>query len=536
MRRGDAEFDYLAGKQGARGSTNGRACLDAIRLLGLIGPSDLATPSAIRRRQLYVSMYLGIDLGTSAVKTVLVDSAQRVIASESRPLTTASPLSGYCEQDPAQWVDATFATLDALKATHASALAVVEGIGLSGQMHGATLLDASARPLRPCILWNDGRSVAECRILEQRWPALRATTGNKAMPGFTAPKLLWIAMHEPEVFAATKLVLLPKAYLRLVLTGEAVEDVSDASGSLWLDAARRDWSDAALAATGLSRDHMPRLVEGCAPAATLRSELAQRWGMIRRPIFAGGAGDNPAGAVGIGAIRAGTAFISLGTSGALLAPTSRMAANPDRGVHTFCHAIPAMWIQAGAILSAASCLAWISRLFGIAEAELLAPLGSRPQLPSPVSFLPYLAGERTPHDDPVVRGMLDGLSHGTDREAIVQAVLEGVAFALADCRDVLADAGIGIAEADAIGGGSRSRFWLAVLASVLNVPIHRFAEGETGAAFGAARLGRLAVTGEAIDTVCTPPRRIETFEPDRVLVDAYADRLPTWRELYRPRQ
>ena len=481
-------------------------------------------------------MYLGIDLGTSAVKTVLVDSAQRVIASESRPLATASPLSGYSEQDPAQWVDATFATLDALKTTHASALAVVEGIGLSGQMHGATLLDAGARPLRPCILWNDGRSAAECRILEQRWPALRATTGNKAMPGFTAPKLLWVAMHEPEVFAATKLVLLPKAYLRLVLTGEAVEDVSDASGSLWLDAARRDWSDAALAATGLSRDHMPRLVEGCAPAATLRSELAQRWGMIRRPTFAGGAGDNPAGAVGIGAIRPGTAFISLGTSGALLAPTSRIAANPDRGVHTFCHAIPAMWIQAGAILSAASCLAWISRLFGVAEAELLAPLGSRPRLPSPVSFLPYLAGERTPHDDPVVRGMLDGLSHGTDREAIVQAVLEGVAFALADCRDVLADAGIGIAEADAIGGGSRSRFWLAVLASVLNVPIHRFAEGETGAAFGAARLGRLAVTGEAIDTVCTPPRRIETFEPDRVLVDAYADRLPAWRELYRPRQ
>ncbi|MCP2064027.1 xylulokinase [Bradyrhizobium diazoefficiens] len=485
---------------------------------------------------MFASMYLGIDLGTSAVKTVLVDSAQRVIASESRPLATASPRPGYSEQDPAQWVEATFATLDALKATHAGALAVVEGIGLSGQMHGATLLDASARPLRPCILWNDGRSVAECRILEQRWPALRATTGNKAMPGFTAPKLLWIATHEPEVFAATKRVLLPKAYLRLVLTGEAVEDVSDASGSLWLDAARRDWSDAALAATGLSRDHMPRLVEGCAPAATLRSELAQRWGMVRRPSFAGGAGDNPAGAVGIGAIRAGTAFISLGTSGALLVPTSRIAANPDRGVHTFCHAIPGMWIQAGAILSAASCLAWISRLFGIAEAELLAPLGSRPQVPSPVSFLPYLAGERTPHDDPVVRGMLDGLSHGTDREAIVQAVLEGVAFALADCRDVLADAGITVAEADAIGGGSRSRFWLSVLASVLNVPIHRFAEGETGAAFGAARLGRLAVTGEAIDAVCTPPRRIETFEPDRVLVDAYADRLPAWRELYRPRR
>ncbi|TWA99099.1 xylulokinase [Bradyrhizobium stylosanthis] len=480
-------------------------------------------------------MYLGIDLGTSAVKTVLVDDAQRVIASESRPLATVSPQPGHYEQDPTQWIDAAFATLDALKASHGNELAAVEGIGLSGQMHGATLLDASSKPLRPCILWNDGRSAAECRILELRWPALRATTGNKAMPGFTAPKLLWVAAHEPDVFAATKLVLLPKAYLRLVLSGEAVEDVSDASGSLWLDVARRDWSDAALAATGLSRDHMPRLVEGCAPAARLRGELAQRWGMAKPPIIAGGAGDNPAGAVGIGAIRPGTAFVSLGTSGALLAPTDRIAANPDRVVHTFCHAIPGMWIQAGAILSAASCLAWAARLFGATEAELLAPLGSRPQAPSPVSFLPYLAGERTPHDDPAVRGMLDGLSHGTDRAAIVQSVLEGVAFALADCRDVLADAGIAIAEADVIGGGSRSPFWLSVLASVLNVPVHRFAGGETGAAFGAARLGRLAVTGEAIPAICTRPQRVETFEPDAKLVDAYAERLPAWRELYRPR-
>ena len=193
-------------------------------------------------------------------------------------------------------------------------------------MHGATLLDATLRPLRPCILWNDGRSAAECRILEERWPALRATTGNKAMPGFTAPKLRWIAAHEPEIFAATHLVLLPKAYLRLVLSGEVIEDVSDASGSLWLDVARRDWSDDGLSATGLSRQQMPRLVEGCAPAARLRNELALRWGMTRRPMIAGGAGDNPAGAVGIGAIRPGTACVSLGTSGALLAPTDKIAA------------------------------------------------------------------------------------------------------------------------------------------------------------------------------------------------------------------
>jgi xylulokinase len=478
-------------------------------------------------------MYLGIDLGTSAVKTILVDQAQRVVASRSRSLVTASPCPGHSEQDPAQWIDAAFATLDALKADHPSELASVEGIGLSGQMHGATLLDASFKPLRPCILWNDGRAAAECSLLERRWPALRATTGNKAMPGFTAPKLLWVARHEPEIFAATKLVLLPKAYLRLVLTGEAVEDVSDASGSLWLDVARRDWSDEGLSATGLSRSRVPPLVEGCAPTARLRDALARRWGMTKRPMIAGGAGDNPAGAVGIGAIHPGSAFVSLGTSGALLAPTDAIAANPERVVHTFCHAIPAMWIQAGAILSAASNLAWIARLLRTPETELLEPLGSRPQAPSHVNFLPYLAGERTPHDDPNARGMLEGLNHGTDRDAIVQAVLEGVAFAIADCRDALADTGIVISEADAIGGGSRSRFWLAVLASVLNVPIHRFAEGETGAAFGAARLGRLAVTGEAIESVCTPPRRVETFAPERALVDAYAARLAHWRGLYR---
>lgn len=480
-------------------------------------------------------MYLGIDLGTSAVKTVLVDDTQRVIATRSRSLDTFSPHPGWSEQDPAHWVEAAFATLDALKADHPRELAEVEGIGLSGQMHGATLLDADLRPLRPCIIWNDGRSALECRALEERWPALRKTTGNKAMPGFTAPKLLWVARHEPDVFAATRLVLQPKAYLRLILSGEAVEDVSDASGSLWLDVARRDWSDDGLFATGLSRKHMARLVEGCAPATTLRSELAQRWGMNRRPVIAGGAGDNPAGAIGIGAIRPGTAFISLGTSGALLVPTDTIAANPDRAVHTFCHAVPAMWIQAGAILSAASCLAWIARLFGASEADLLQPLGALPKAPSSVNFLPYLSGERTPHDDPAARGMLDGLSFGTDRAAIVQAVLEGVAFALADCRDVLADTGIAIAQADVIGGGSRSRFWLSVLANVLDVPVHRFADGETGAAFGAARLGRLAVTGEPVEAVCTPPRRVETFEPERALAEAYAERLPEWRRLYRPR-
>ncbi|MGJ5176423.1 xylulokinase [Bradyrhizobium oligotrophicum] len=478
-------------------------------------------------------MYLGIDLGTSAVKTILVDDAQRVIASRSRPLTISVPRPGWAEQDSADWIAAVFATLDALKADHAGEMAEVAGIGLSGQMHGPVLLGADFVPLRPCILWNDGRSAAECAMLERRWPALRQVTGNKAMPGFAAPKLLWIAAHEPEIFRATRLVLLPKAYVRLALSGETIEDVSDASGSLWLDAGRRDWSDEGLAATGLTRGQMPRLVEGREPAGRLRHDLAERWGLSKRPVIAGGAGDNPAGAIGIGAIRPGATFITLGTSGAVITPVEKVMANPERVVHSFCHAVPGLWLQAGAMLSAASCLAWIARLLGASEAELLAPLGASPAVPSPVSFLPYLAGERTPHDDPNVRGLLDGLSHATDRNAIVQAVLEGVAFALADCRDALTATGLVISEADAIGGGSRSDLWLAILASVLNIPIHRLAEGETGAAFGAARLARLAVTGEAVARVCTPPARVRTFVPDPALAADYAERLPRWRRLYR---
>ncbi|WP_316185851.1 MULTISPECIES: xylulokinase [unclassified Bradyrhizobium] len=478
-------------------------------------------------------MYLGIDLGTSSVKTIIVDDTQRVVASRSHALTMDVPRPGRAEQDPAAWIGAVFATLDALKADHPGALAAVDAIGLSGQMHGPVLLDAATNPLRPCILWNDGRSERECAALEQRWPALRTITGNKAMPGFAAPKLMWIAAHEPEIFAATRLVLLPKAYVRLVLTGDAIEDMSDASGSLWLDVTRRDWCDEGLAATGLTRAQMPRLVEGCAPAGRLRSNLAERWGMTKRPAFAGGAGDNPAGAIGIGAVRPGATFITLGTSGAVISPVDAVTANPERVVHTFCHAIPAMWLQAGAMLSAASCLAWVARLLGASETELLAPLGAGPAAPSPVSFLPYLSGERTPHDDPHVRGLLDGLSHATDRNAIVQAVLEGVAFALADCRDALTETGLVIAKADAIGGGSRSDLWLAILANVLGIPVHRLAEGETGAAFGAARLARLAVTGEDIGAVCTPPARVRTFAPDVALSAAYAERRPRWRQLYR---
>jgi xylulokinase len=477
-------------------------------------------------------MYLGIDLGTSGIKAVLVDGAETVRASHTEPLEIARPHPGWSEQTPEDWWQATLRALDAIAASHPSEMAAVRGIGLSGQMHGAVLLDEAGQPLRPAILWNDTRSEAECGALEASLPTLRRIAGNPAMPGFTAPKLLWVRKHEPDVFARIGTVLLPKAYLRYRLTGEMIEEMSDASGTLWLDVGARAWSEAALAATGLSLAHMPRLVEGSEPAGRLTEALTRRWGMAEAPVFAGGAGDNAAGAVGLGAIRPGSAFLSLGTSGVLWATTDRFRPNPEATVHAFCHALPGLWHQMGVTLSAAACLAWWSGVMQEKEASLLQALPEVPSAPSSATFLPYLSGERTPHNDGKIRGAFIGLSADTGREALTQAVLEGVAFSFRDCLDALRSAGTVITEADVIGGGSRSSTWIAILASVLGITLHRLADGEHGGAFGAARLGRLAVTGEDPATLCTPPRRLAAVLPVPALQQAYEARLPQYRALY----
>nr|WP_294519348.1 xylulokinase [uncultured Rhodopila sp.] len=476
-------------------------------------------------------MFLGLDFGTSAVKALLVDGAQSIVGSATVPLSVQRPAPGYSEQDTEAWWQALLDAVDTLAREHPSALAAVEGIGLSGQMHGAVLLDKAGTVLRPAILWNDVRSGAECAKLERSFPALGLVTGNIAMPGFTAPKLLWVRKHEPAVFARIGTVLLPKAYIRYRLTGEMIEEMSDASGTLWLDVGARDWSDDVLAATGLSRDAMPRLVEGNAQAGTLDAALAARWRMAHRPVLAGGAGDNAAGAIGLSAIRPGDAFVSLGTSGVLFATTERFRPWPQAAVHAFCHAIPETWHQMGVTLSAAASLAWWAGVTGRTEAELLRELGT-PKADGTALFLPYLGGERTPHNDSNVRGAFTGLSYAADRPGLTQAVLEGVAFSLRDCLDALAASGTRIKQADVIGGGSRSRAWITIIASALGIPLNRLADGETGAAFGAARLARMAVTGEAPAVVCTPPARAETILPDPALADAYAGRIARYRELY----
>lgn len=476
-------------------------------------------------------MFLGLDFGTSAVKAVLVDETQAVRAAVSVPLAISRPHPGHSEQDPEAWWQALLAALDTLHAGHPAALGAVQAIGLSGQMHGAVLLDATGSVLRPAILWNDVRASAECRELEAALPELHEVAGNLAMPGFTAPKLMWVRRHEPEIFARTRYVLLPKAWIRYRLCGEMIEEMSDASGTLWLDVGRRRWSEAVLAATGLGVEAMPRLVEGNAPAGVLRSDLAARWGMSPGLVLAGGAGDNAAGAVGLGAIHPGDAFVSLGTSGVLWATTGRFAPYPQAAVHAFCHALPGLWHQMGVTLSAAASLAWWARVSGCDEATLLQELGT-PAVPGSVLFFPYLSGERTPHNDGAVRGAFVGLGHETSRAGLTQAVLEGVAFSLRDCLDSLTASGTRFTTADVIGGGGRSRAWVALLASVLELPLHRVAESEHGGAFGAARLARLAVSGEEASAVCTPPPRLETVEPDRTLAAAYGERLARWRALY----
>lgn len=475
-------------------------------------------------------MFLGLDFGTSAVKALLVDGGQRSIGAAAAPLVVSRPHPGHSEQDPEAWWRAMLSAVDELHAAHPKALAAVQGIGLSGQMHGAVLLDRAGAVLRPAILWNDTRAAAECDELLRLFPALEQVTGNLAMPGFTAPKLLWVRAHEPDIFARTAKVLLPKAWVRYRITGEMIEEMSDASGTLWLDTGARDWSDAALAATGLTRAAMPALVEGNARAGTLNPELARRWGM-GRPVLAGGAGDNASGAVGLSAIRPGDAFVSLGTSGVLFATTPRFTPHPQAAVHAFCHALPGVWHQMGVTLSAASSLAWWAQVTGLPEAALLAEV-PMPQAASPALFLPYLGGERTPHNDARVRGSFAGLSHDTDRPAMTQAVLEGVAFSLRDCLDALAASGTRVAEADVIGGGSRSRLWIAIIAAALGIPLHRVAEGEHGGAFGAARLARMAATGEAPHDVCPRPDRIETIMPDPALANAYAVQQRRYRAQY----
>ncbi len=475
-------------------------------------------------------MYLGIDLGTSGVKVLLMDDSQHVLGSASAPLSVSRPQDGWAEQNPADWIAATMTALAELRGAHD--LAGVKGIGLSGQMHGAVTLDAFDRVIRPAILWNDTRSHVQAARLDAM-PEFRAITGNIVFPGFTAPKLVWMAEHEPEAFARVDCVLLPKDYLRLWLTGERVAEMSDAAGTSWLDTGARAWSDVLLAASGMRRDQMPRLIESSAVSGGLRPEIAADFGMHPGTPVAGGAGDNAATAIGAGTVAEGQGFVSLGTSGVLFAATDRYLPRPESAVHAFCHALPGMWHQMGVILSASAAMEWLAGITGRKPAELTAELGPDLRAPGEVTFLPYLSGERTPHNNAAARASFDGLSARTDRAAMTQAVLEGVAFAFADNLAALRAAGSDPKALLALGGGARSEYWLKVIATALDVPVLVPESGDFGAAFGAARLGMMAATGADPAQVCTPPRIAAEILPDAALRPQFQAALDRFRGLYR---
>ena len=481
-------------------------------------------------------MYLGIDLGTSAVKALLVDAHGAIVDSRSAALAVNRPHPGWSEQHPEGWWQATNDAVMALRIACPDQMAAVRSIGLSGQMHGLVALDANGDVIRPAILWNDTRTAQQAARLDADMPEFRSIGGNAVMPGFTAPKAVWMQEYEPALFAAIATILLPKDYLRFRMSNERCSEMSDSAGTLWLDVARRRWSDALLSACGLSQDQMPRLVEGSEPAGQLRADIAKRWGMEGQPIIAGGGGDNAAAAVGLGAVSAGDGFCSLGTSGVVFTVTDSFAPAAASGAHAFCHAVPDRWHQMGVILAASDCVAWLCEVTGADVGTLMAELDQGNDLVKDTAgdhlmFHPYLSGERTPHNDAAARGGFFGLARHHGRADLTRAVLQGVSFAIADATSVLRDAGGAPKMMMATGGGARNRLWLSYIAAMTGVPIMLPEEGDFGAALGVARLAMMA-DGMSQDDVCKKPETKIVITPDQAMADALNPSYHRWREIY----
>jgi xylulokinase len=479
-------------------------------------------------------MYLGIDLGTSGIKVLLLDDAHLVHASADAPLEVSRPQPLWSEQHPRDWWLALDMAMQSLKHKAPQAMAAVKAIGLSGQMHGAVVLDANSEVLRPAILWNDGRSDAQCRELESSVSNSRQITGNLAMPGFTAPKLLWLRTHEPQIFEKIAKILLPKDWLRLQLSGEAVSEMSDASGTLWLDVGARRWSGEMLAACGLGIGHMPRLVEGNAVSGALLASVAKSWGLPAGIPIAGGGGDNAASAVGVGAVRAGQGFISLGTSGVVFQVSDAFDPQPARALHAFAHALPQRWHHMAVMLSASSALTWAARLTqSETEAQLAALAGSLTlqQRASAPMFLPYLAGERTPHNNVHASGTFIGLRHDHDRAALAYAVMEGVTLGLMDGASSMGPGQVAQTDWALVGGGAQSDVWSQMLSSGFNRSLARYDGAHAAAALGAARLAWLADGGNEAE-ICAVRGVALRFEPVAAESAQLQDRFSRFVGLY----
>ncbi|HEK0624625.1 TPA: xylulokinase [Proteus mirabilis] len=476
-------------------------------------------------------MYLGLDLGTSSVKAIIMNEQGDVVASHSIPLTLSRPHPQWSEQDPQAWWQATDKAIKQLSRTQP--MEQIQAIGLSGQMHGAVLLDAQQNILRPAILWNDGRSVKQCLQLAKQYPQFKEITGNLVMPGFTAPKLQWVAENEAEIFWQIAHVLLPKDFLRWKMSGNFASDMSDAAGTLWLDMQKRDWSDELLAATGLSRCQMPTLFEGNQITGYLLPEIAKKWQMKQVPIIAGG-GDNAAGAIGVGVYQPGQGMLSLGTSGVYFVVSEKFLQNSDNAVHSFCHALPHTWHLMSVILSAASCLDWVCQLTGISDVgAMFKEIEQQAHSDSSLLFLPYLSGERTPYNNADAKGVFWGLTHQHQRADLCRAVLEGVSFALRQGIEVADKAGQQADNITLIGGGARSEYWRQLLADITGKTLDYRQGGDVGPALGAARLAQLAINPAHLSQIIlSQPKLVTRHVPNLEKHKAYQDKYNAFKKLY----
>jgi xylulokinase len=478
-------------------------------------------------------VFLGLDIGTTAVKAIVVDRDQRVVARATRDHPTARPEPGWSEQNPDDWIGAVRLALAEVKDKAADAYGRVAAIGLSGQMHSAVLLGADRRPLQPAMLWNDARGEAECRELAATVPDLAKLTGVQAMPGFSAAKLLWIRKHRPEVFTRIVHVLLAKDYVRLWLTGEIATDMSDAAGTQLFDEAQRQWLPEAVHAVGLRESQMPPLHEGSAVAGRLTSATAADLGLLAGLPVAAGGGDAGTGALGIGCIARGQGFISLGTAAVFVVAQDCYSPKPETMLHNFAHSIPGGWYQMAGMLNGASVLRWAHELTGGGDLDAaLREVEAAYAGPSRLTFLPYLTGERTPHNNPQARGVFLGLDPATGKNDVLQAVLEGVAFSLMDARDCLIAADAECSLPGFIGGGSRSRFWGQVIANVTGLTLVPYRGPELGPALGAARLAIISATGAGVAEVARIPEGGEPIVPDPGMTAAYRPHYERFRALY----
>jgi len=467
-----------------------------------------------------VTQLVGLDVGTTGVKALALSPEGDVLARAEESYELSTPHPGWAEQDPEDWWRAAERALAVLGGETTS-------IGLSGQMHGLVVLDDRDHVLRPAILWNDQRTEAECVEIEQRVGLTRLIqlTGNRALTGFTAPKLLWLRRHEPTTYAQVAHVLLPKDYVRLRLTGEHAIDAADASGTLLFDVARRRWSREMLEALEVDAAWLPRALESPEVSGETAAGI---------PVAAG-AGDQAAAALGVGVDRPGPVSVVLGTSGVVFAALPAFAADPQARVHAFCHAVPGGWHAMGVMLSAAGSLRWLRDVLGSRGGydELTAAAEEWPAGTEGLTFLPYLSGERTPHADPHARAAFAGLTLRHDRGALVRAVLEGVAYGLRDSLELLRELGVDPRDGRVSGGGARSEVWLRILASVLGLPIRRTTADE-GSAYGAALLGGVAagVFRDVHEAVATCVRLLDPVDPDPQWVDAYEHGYRRFQLLY----